>query len=126
VTATRDWVLQHFPWRVIVEQGQAPVLRSLHDHAEFVVTGGAAMPDHRLKRLRAFYRALREADVVVEYNPDIPPQPGLSRKGGFALRPRRPTDGDLMIRINEYTRLTTEGRNIWRLPEDDPPSGRPS
>lgn len=100
------------------------MLRSLRDHAEFVVTGGAAMSDHKLKRLRMFYRKLRETDVVVEYNPDIPPQPGVSRNGGFALRARRPADGDLMIRANEYTRLTRAGRALWRLPDADPPDGR--
>lgn len=99
------------------------MFRSLRDHAEFVVTG--AISTHRLKRLRAFYRKLREADVVVEYNPAIPPQPGVSRNGGFALRSRRPADGDLMIRVNEYTRLTREGRTLWRLPDSDPTDGRP-
>ena len=27
----------------------------------------------------------------------------MSNKGGFALRPRLPEDGDLMIRVNEHT-----------------------
>lgn len=95
-------------------------MRRLRDHGEYVVSGGSALSEYRLKRLRAFHRQLREADVVVEYNPDIPPQPGVSRAGGFALRARRPADGDLMIRVNEYTRLTREGRTIWRLPDHEP------
>ena len=99
------------------------MFRILRDHAEFVVTGG--LSNHRLQRLRTLYRELREADVVVEYHPDIPPQPGLSRNGGFALRSRRPADGDLIIRVNEYTRLTRDGRTLWRLPDCDPADGRP-
>ena len=118
--ATRDVILRDLPWRVSAEQGQALVFQSLRDHGEFVVTGGETMSDYQLNRLGAFYRTLREANVVVEYNPQIPPQPGLAKNGGFALRPRRQVDGDLLIRVNEYTRLTDESRKIWRLPDIDP------
>ena len=53
---------------------------------------------------------------VVKFDPSIPPIPGVSNKGGWAYRQRTPTDEDLLIRVNEYTDLTEQGRGIWRLP----------
>jgi hypothetical protein len=43
--------------------------------------------------------------------------PGVSNKGGFAFRPWLPGDADLMIRVNEHTTLTDEGREVWALPD---------
>ncbi len=67
--------------------------------------------------LAAFHNRLRDGHLVVEFDPDIPAEPGVSNKGGFALRPRLPADGDLMIRVNEHTTLTDEGREVWALPD---------
>jgi hypothetical protein len=69
--------------------------------------------------LRAFYRKLKAEGLVLEYDPS-PPVPGVSNKGGFTFRERTPTDGDLLIRVNEFTLLTDEGRAIWRYPPQDP------
>lgn len=71
-----------------------------------------------LGRLRGFYAKLR--DHVLEFDPNIPPEPGVSKHGGWAFRPRRPEDGDLLIRVNEYTELTEEGKMIWRFPPVEP------
>jgi hypothetical protein len=103
-----------------VEQGNTSPFKRLRDHGEWVATGGVGMSDDKLTRLRAFYRKLRDDNLVVEYDPTIPPIPGVSNKGGWAYRQRTPTDEDLLIRVNEYTNLTEEGRGIWRLP----PHGR--
>jgi hypothetical protein len=67
----------------------------------------------RRKPLAAFHNWLRDEHLVLEFDPDIPPELGLSNNGGFALRP----DGDLMTRVNEHTTLTDEGRGVWALPE---------
>jgi hypothetical protein len=75
------------------------------------------MSADKRKRLAAFHNRLHDGHLVVEFDPDIPPEPGVSNKGGFALRPRLPKDGDLMIRVNEHTTLTDEGREVWALPD---------
>jgi hypothetical protein len=114
----RELVNDHFPWSVPHSMQGSPY-RRLRDHAEFVATGGDGMSQDKLDRLRAFYRKLREENVVIEFNPLIPPEPGVAKAGGFAFRPRLPRDGDLIIRKNVYTRLTTKGKVIWRLPGQD-------
>jgi hypothetical protein len=57
---------------------------------------------------------------VLEFDPNIPPIPGVSNKGGWAFRERKPEDGDLLIRVNEFTNLTEEGKLIWRFPPIEP------
>ena len=85
-----------------------------------VATGGKGMSESKLKRLRGFYKILVEQDVVLEFDPELPPIPGVANKGGFAYRPRERRDGDLIIRVNEHTTLTPEGRLIWCLPPQIP------
>ncbi|WP_458682268.1 helix-turn-helix domain-containing protein [Prescottella equi] len=116
----REEVLQHFPWEVATAFTQTSPYRRLRDHAEYMATGGVGMSDDKLSRLRAFYKRLRDADVVVEFDPSLPPIKGVSNKGGFALRPRTDEDDDLLIRVNEYTNLTDKGRLIWRFPPREP------
>jgi transcriptional regulator with XRE-family HTH domain len=116
----REEVLQHFPFVVPTELTQTSPYRRLRDHGEFMATGGVGMSDDKLKRLRAFYAKLRDEGLVVEYDPETPPIPGESNKGGWAFRKRLKSDGDLLIRVNEYTHLTDRGLMIWRFPPRDP------
>lgn len=116
----REEILQHFPFVVPTKLTQASMYKRLREHGEYVATGGVGMSDEKLSRLHWFYRKLREADVVVEYDPTIPPSPGVSIQGGWAFRKREPSDENLLIRVNEYTDLTETGRRIWRLPQIDP------
>jgi hypothetical protein len=116
----REKALKHFPFKVPTDQTNASPYKRLRDHAEFVATSGIGMSADKLKRLRTFYRNLRENDLVVEFDPNIPPEPGASITGGWAYRHRTPEDGDLLVRVNEHTTLTGDGRSIWRLPAFDP------
>jgi len=116
----REKALKHFPFKVPAAMTHSSPYRRLRDHAEFVATNGVGMSADKLKRLRTFYRNIRENNLVLEFDPAIPPQPGVSRRGGWAYRPRTPEDGDLLIRVNEHTHLTEEGRSIWRLPAQEP------
>lgn len=113
-------VLKEFPWHVPAKQSHASAYRRLRDHAEFVATGGVGMSEEQLSRLRGFYRKLREGDLVVEFDPDIPPEAGVSTQGGWAYRPRRKQDGELIIRRNEYTNVTDKGKMIWRFQPIEP------
>lgn len=112
----REEVKKHFPWKISSKIQQQSPCRRLRDHAEYMATGGKGMSKFKLERLRAFYKKLIEEDVVVEYNPLLPPIPGVANLGGFAFRPRIKRDGDLIIRKNPWTTLTPEGRMIWRMP----------
>lgn len=116
----RESILMNFPWEVSKEQSQASPYKRLRDHGEFMATKGKGMSEDKLKRLRSFYKKLRDENIVVEYDPTLPPEPGVSRKGGFAFRKRRPEDGDSLIRKNEYTNITEEGQVIWRFPPVEP------
>jgi hypothetical protein len=116
----REVVLQHFPFEVSAEQSQSSPYRRLRDHGEYVTTSGVGMSQDKLKRLRSFYRKLRDGDLVVEFDPNLSPVPGVSSRGGWAFRVRVPEDGDLLIRVNEFTDLTDEGRTIWQFPPQDP------
>ncbi|ERB55290.1 hypothetical protein N806_29685 [Rhodococcus sp. P27] len=116
----KEQVLQHFPWDVPVHMGQSSPYRRLRDHGEYVATGGVGMTEDKLKRLRTFYKRLRDGNLVVEFDPELPPERGVSSVGGFAFRNREPDDDDLLIRVNEYTHLTDEGKMIWRFPPREP------
>ncbi len=116
----RERTMQHFPFKVPTEMGNTSPYKRLRDHGEYVATGGVGMSEDKLQRLRSFYRKLREDSVVLEFDPNIPSVPGISRKGGWAYRERLPEDGDLLIRVNEFTNITDKGRDIWRFPAVDP------
>lgn len=115
----REEVLRHFPFEVSAAQQTSPYKR-LRDHAEFFATRGKGMSEDKLKRLRSFYQKLRTENTVVEYDPSIPPCLGVSNTGGWAFRERLPEDGDLLIRVNEFTDLTEQGKMIWRFPPVEP------
>jgi hypothetical protein len=79
------------------------------------------MSEDKKKRLRAFYKKLRDENLILEFDPSIPPIPGVSNKGGWAFRGRQSSDGpDLLIRENDHTDLTDEGKDIWVFPPRDP------
>jgi hypothetical protein len=116
----REEVLEHFPWMVPEDMVQTSPYKRMRDHGEYFATGGKGMAKYKLDRLRAFYNKLREQGLVLEFDPTIEPEPGVSNRGGFAFRPRTPEDKDLLIRVNEYTNLTEAGEMIWRFPPVDP------
>lgn len=117
----RQQVLEdHFPWKVSKEQERCSACRRLREHGEYYATGGEGMSEDKLSRLRGFYRTIRRDDVVLEHDPNLPPIDGFASMGGFRWCKRQKSDRDLLIRVNEYTTLTDEGRKIWRLPRKDP------
>lgn len=116
----REIVNLQFPWAVSAEQGNTSPYKRMRDHGEYMATGGKGMSPDKLRRLRSFYHKLREGNLVLEFDPNIPPTPGISNKGGWAYRERTPADGELLIRVNEYTNLSDEGKLIWRFPPRDP------
>lgn len=114
----REVILQSFPFKVPAELTQASPYRRLRDHGEYVATGGVGMSTDKIKRLRSFYRNMRSA--VVEFDPDLPPSPGVANKGGWAFRQRTLVDENRLIRVNDHTVLTDDGDEIWRVPPIEP------
>jgi serine protease inhibitor len=114
----RQIVNESWPWDTTNAHGKAVPYQRLRDHGEFMATGGRGMSEGKLKRLRTWWRKLRVENLVVEFDPNTPSIPGVSPCGGFAYRERVSDDDDLLIRVNEYTRLTDEGAMIWCWPPD--------
>lgn len=117
---TRQIVNKAWPWKTTKLHGKSKAYQRLRDHGEFIVTGGHGMSDDKIKRLESWWRKLRDENIVVEFDPSFPPERGVSPYGGFAYRKRIPEDGDLIIRVNEFTNLSEKGAKIWRFPAVDP------
>ncbi|WP_167097110.1 Repressor-like immunity protein [Mycobacterium sp. DL592] len=112
----RQVVNKAWPWKTTDLHGRSKPYQYLRNHGEFMATGGKGMSQEKLKRLESWWKKLRDENVVLEFDPNIPPVPGVAPYGGFAYRTRRASDGDLLIRVNEHTNLTDEGRRMWRFP----------
>ena len=117
---TRQIVNKSWPWKTTNWHGKSKLFQRLRDHGEFMATGGKGMNADKRQRLRSFLNHLKDNNLVVEFDPEIPPEAGVSPHGGFALRPREESDGKLIIRVNEHTTLTKEGKLIWVFPPRDP------
>lgn len=122
VKSTRQIVNKAWPWETTAQHGQAAPFQRLRDHGEFIASDGRGMSEFKLKRHAAWLKMMRDNDYVLEFDPNIPPTPGVSPAGGFAYRKRDPqVDGfDLLIRVNEFTTLTPEGRGLWSYPSASP------
>lgn len=113
----REEVMDHFPWKNMPDRfhNTSPNQR-LRDHMEYMATRGKGMSHDKLQRLVWFYLRLRNEDQVVEYDPDLPPDDGVSFAGGFAYRQRDEADGELIIRVNDHAELTERGKELLRFP----------
>lgn len=114
--STRQIVDKAWPWPTRHQHSRASCYQRMRDHGEFMATGGKGMNENKLNRLKGWWSMLRDKNVVLEFDPNIPPKPGVSLNGGFAYRRRRKSDGDLLIRVNDYTDLSEDGRMIWCWP----------
>jgi hypothetical protein len=111
----REIAMDHYPWTVGARFNGASIERRMRDHFEYMATGGRGMSEDKLKRLATFYRRLQEENVVVEFDPALPPCEGANN-GGFAYRPKLDSDGELIIRVNCHTNLTDVGKTLLRFP----------
>jgi len=94
----RELALEHWPWEVADRFTRAVPYRCLRDLAEWHATGGKGMTTAKLDNLRSWLESVEH--VVVEYNPDFPPSPGLS-SGGYRYDFRTPADGNLLMRLTD-------------------------
>lgn len=116
---TRQIVQQAWPWETTKLHGKSKAYQRLRDHGEYMRVGSfRTMNEDKQKRLKSWWKMLRGQDVVLEFNPDFPPQAGVAPYGGFRYVPRTVEDDDLLIRVNEHTNLTPEGEMLWAWPDD--------
>lgn len=110
----REKILEEaWPWTVADRFTRSIPYRALRDHAEYVATKGKGMTDRQLDMLRTFYR--QTENVVVMYDPDNPPTPGISA-GGFMYVPREESDGNMMIRLADGEDMSAKTRAVYTRP----------
>lgn len=114
------------PFLVNAKMNRATVAQRLRAHRLYVLFPEShGLPEKEIGRLRSFYRKLENEDLIVEFDPTIPPNPGVSPNGGFAYRKREPRDGNLILRLNEYTYVEDEYEDssfheTWSFPTEYP------
>ncbi|UJD20912.1 immunity repressor [Mycobacterium phage Zimmer] len=115
---TRQIVNKAWPFKTTNLHGKSKPYQRLRDHGEYMrKLSFRDMSDEKTRNLKKWWKKLRDENVVLEFDPDIPPQPGLAG-GGFRYVPRRIEDENLIIRVNEHCNLTDEGELIWCWPPD--------
>jgi hypothetical protein len=115
-TTPREDAREKYPWNVPDAQQDCWIDKRLRDHGEYQTTGGKGMTRDKLRRLRWFYDQLERDEVVVEYRPDNPPNEHAAH-GGYRFVPREGSDGELIVRVDEDTRMDRAGRQIWTMPK---------
>lgn len=112
-------MLQAWPWQTTTLHDKATAYQQLRDHGEFIVNGDfRGMSDDKIKRLKSWWKFLRDNDVVLEFDPAIPPTPGVAPNRGFRYLSRSASDEEFLIRVAEHTNLTEGRRSIWCWPRD--------
>lgn len=106
------------PWDIHGEMVNAAQYQNILRHLEAQQGGLARMSKEKRRKLRGFYRTLSEHNVVVRFDPSLPPLPGQAY-GGFEYVPRKESDGNLIVRVDKHTKLPRNGRELWALPAEE-------
>ncbi|QTF81497.1 hypothetical protein SEA_TARSUSIV_73 [Mycobacterium phage TarsusIV] len=119
---TRQQVKALWPFETSKEHSKSKAYQQLRDHGEYMrQLSFKDFSEEKKKRLISWWRRLRDNDLVLEFDPNIEPYPGMAG-GGFRYVPREKRDGDCLIRINEYTKVDEDGlldkraELLWRFP----------
>lgn len=94
------------PWTVRTEHAHARpagMLRMLGRRE-----AGLAIPPAKERMLDRWLAEVKEANVVVDYDPDYPPNPANPKNGGWHYRRRKPEDGDSLVRKPEAEATVAE------------------
>lgn len=59
---------------------------------------GEAIPPVKGRQLDKWLREMKEAGVILEYDPACPPNPASPKTGGWWYETRTPADGDKLVR----------------------------
>ncbi|MFB7473186.1 hypothetical protein [Kitasatospora sp. NPDC056184] len=112
----RRQALKMFPCKVVSAQQRCAPFMRVRDYMVSVFAPGELSEDGE-KRVEWFIRKLTDENVIVVFDPSIPPKPGISPAGGWDYCPREASDGDLIIRANEHTVITPLNRPLLTLPK---------
>lgn len=95
-----------FPFDVQPDHQADSFHYALHEHGDYIATGGRSWDDDRRRGLRTFYAMLRQEHLVITYDP----------RQGWGYAERQSEDEDMIVRIDD---ITDEQEIIWRFPPDD-------
>lgn len=121
---TRQQIKELWPFETKKLHSKSKAYQRLRDHGEYMrQLSFKGFSEDKKKRLIAWWRMLRDDNVVLEFDPNIPPAPGMAG-GGFRYVPREDGDDDLLIRVNEHTRVEDDGKLnmkaelLWKWPPE--------
>jgi len=107
----RNIVHDNFPWDVPKKFRTLAPYRNLYAYGRYVASDWNSLTDAERERVLAFHNRMLPGDVVLEFDPNT----------GFEYVPRSKSDGNLVFRVNEYTKKPSEvGKRIWRRPTELP------
>lgn len=109
---------EHMPWEVRPESYKHPSYMAMRLVGHMAVSP-STLELESVERAYGFIQRLKSFDVVIDYNPSYPPQPGVSNFPGFAYLPRTVEDEDYVMKIRPGVKLTKLGREIWRMPDEE-------
>ncbi|AOT24994.1 immunity repressor [Mycobacterium phage Kalpine] len=122
---TRQQAKALWPFETISKHSRSKVFQSLRDHGEYMrQLSFRGFSEEKKKRLISFWRRMWDQNVVLEFDPSIPPGPGMAG-GGFRFVPREERDDDLLIRVNQHVRpevldedgtLNAQAELLWTWP----------
>ncbi|AOT27741.1 immunity repressor [Mycobacterium phage Jerm] len=123
---TRQQVKALWPFETTSIHSKSKAFQQLRDHGEYMrQLSFRGFSEEKKRRLISWWRRLREQNVVLEFDPSIPPGPGMAG-GGFRYVPRETRDGDCLIRVNEHVRpevldedgtLNAKAELLWTWPQ---------
>lgn len=87
------------PWKVATKHAHAFPVQMLRLLARR--NQGQELPPEKQRMLDKWLKEVREADVVVCYDPEQPPNAASPATGGFFYSRRRESDGKSLIRFEE-------------------------
>jgi hypothetical protein len=99
MTKVRPSYKHLIPWTVRKDHAHAhpPMMLRLLGRRE----AGLDIPPVKERMLDKWLKEVKEAGVVVCYNPDMPPNPASPTTGGFYYSKRRKADGDSLVRVDD-------------------------
>ncbi|ASR86173.1 immunity repressor [Mycobacterium phage BobSwaget] len=119
---TRQIVQELWPFETTKMHGKSKAFQRLRDHGEYMRTlSFKGFSAEKKQRLIRWWKMLRDQNLVLEFDPAIEPYPGMAG-GGFRYVPREERDDDLLIRVNEHTKVEDDGKLdmraelLWKWP----------
>jgi len=94
------------PWTVKAEHAHARPAQMLRLYGR--KENGEELPDVKDRMLKKWLREMAEANCVVDYAVDYPPNPANPKNGGWHYRRRKPEDGDSLVRTPEVAQQLGE------------------